>query len=49
MANIAFDIPLHQSHHLSDEDREAYRESIKSLLRSEDAVLVAHYLSLIHI
>ena len=43
MANIAFDIPLHQSHYLSDEDREAYRESIKSLLRSEDAVLVAHY------
>ena len=43
MANIAFDIPLHQSHYLSDEDREAYRENIKSLLRSEDAVLVAHY------
>ncbi|MEE2914214.1 MAG: quinolinate synthase NadA [Pseudomonadota bacterium] len=43
MANIAFDIPLHQSHYLSDEDREAYRERIKSLLRSEDAVLVAHY------
>lgn len=43
MATITFDVPLHQSHYLSDEDREAYRDKIKSLLRSEDAVLVAHY------
>ena len=43
MAYVAFAIPLHQRHYLSDEARAAYRASIKSLLRSEDAVLVAHY------
>jgi len=41
--SIAFDVPLHQSHTLSDEDVEAYKTRIKKLLKDRDAVLVAHY------
>ena len=43
MSNIAFDIPLHQSHTHSVEENSASVTRIKSLLKQEDAVLVAHY------
>ncbi len=43
MGNIAFDVPLHQSHTLSEAEISAYKASIKALLASHNAVLVAHY------
>jgi len=43
MANIAFEVPLHQSHTLSAEEIAAYKAKIKNLLVARDAVLVAHY------
>lgn len=43
MSNIAFDVPLHQSHTMTSIDIADHKERIKKLLRSEDAVLVAHY------
>ncbi|MFT7684964.1 MAG: quinolinate synthase [Candidatus Azotimanducaceae bacterium] len=43
MNSIAFEIPLHQSENLSEEQITQYKDEIKSLLKQEDAVLVAHY------
>lgn len=43
MANIAFDVPLHQSHLLSTAEINAFKDRIKALLIKEDAALVAHY------
>ena len=43
MSNIAFDVPLHQSHLLSDVEVRAYKERIKALLKRENAAIVAHY------
>lgn len=43
MANIAFDVPLHQSHLLSTAEINAFKDRIKNLLIKEDAALVAHY------
>jgi quinolinate synthase len=43
MPNIAFDVPLHQSHLLSDGEVRAYKERIKALLKRENAAIVAHY------
>jgi len=43
MPNIAFDVPLHQSHLLSDSEVRAYKERIKALLKRENAAIVAHY------
>jgi quinolinate synthase len=43
MSNIAFDVPLHQSHLLSDGEVRAYKDRIKALLKRENAVIVAHY------
>ncbi len=43
MASIAFDVPLHQSHMLSSAEIDGFKSRIKTLLKSEDAVLVAHY------
>ena len=43
MSNIAFDVPLHQSHLLSDGEVRAYKERIKALLKRENAAIVAHY------
>lgn len=43
MANIAFDVPLHQSHLLSTAEIDAFKDRIKALLINEDAALVAHY------
>ncbi|XOV87470.1 MAG: quinolinate synthase NadA [Pseudomonadota bacterium] len=43
MGNIAFEVPLHQSHTLSEAEISAYRTSIRSLLSAHNAVLVAHY------
>ena len=43
MPNIAFDVPLHQSHLLSDGEVRAYKDRIKALLKRENAVIVAHY------
>jgi quinolinate synthase len=43
MSNIAFDIPLHQSHLLSDSEVGAYKDRIKTLLKRENAAIVAHY------
>jgi len=42
MSNIAFDVPLHQSHLLSDGEVRAYKDRIKALLKRENAVIVAH-------
>lgn len=43
MPNIAFEVPLHQSHLLSDGEVRAYKERIKALLKRENAAIVAHY------
>ena len=43
MSNIAFDVPLHQSHLLSDGEVRAYKDRIKALLKRENAAIVAHY------
>ncbi len=43
MSNIAFDVPLHQSHLLNDTEVRAYKERIKALLKHENAAIVAHY------
>lgn len=43
MSNIAFDVPLHQSHLLSDGEVHAYKDRIKALLKRENAAIVAHY------
>ncbi|MDA0272532.1 MAG: quinolinate synthase NadA [Proteobacteria bacterium] len=43
MSNIAFDVPLHQSHLLSDGEVGAYKDRIKTLLKRENAAIVAHY------
>ncbi len=43
MSNIAFDIPLHDSHTLSGEEIRAHKENIKALLKLHNAVIVAHY------
>jgi len=43
LANIAFDVPLHQSHLLSTAEIDAFKDRIKNLLIKEDAALVAHY------
>jgi quinolinate synthase len=43
LANIAFDVPLHQSHLLSTAEIDAFKDRIKALLINEDAALVAHY------
>ena len=43
MANIVFDVPLHQSHLLSTAEIDTFKDRIKALLIKEDAALVAHY------
>ncbi len=43
LSNIAFDIPLHQSHSLGEDEIAAYKDRIKRLLKEQNAVLVAHY------
>ena len=43
MASIAFDVPLHQSHMLSDNEVAEYKDRIKALLEKENAAIVAHY------
>lgn len=43
MASIAFDVPLHQSHLLSDKEVAEYKARIKTLLEKERAAIVAHY------
>jgi len=43
MSNIAFDVPLHQSHLLSDGEVRAYKDRIKALLKRKNAAIVAHY------
>ena len=43
VSNIAFDVPLHQSHTMATEEIEEYKDRIKSLLKEKNAVLVAHY------
>lgn len=43
MASIAFDVPLHQSHLLSDSEVAEFKQRIKALLEKENAAIVAHY------
>lgn len=43
MANIAFDVPLHQSHTMSDAEVMEYKTRIKALLKEHNAAIVAHY------
>jgi quinolinate synthase len=43
MSNIAFDVPLHQSHLLSEKEITGYKDRIKALLKRENAVIIAHY------
>ena len=43
MASLAFDVPLHQSHLLSDQEVAACKQRIKRLLEREEATIVAHY------
>ena len=43
MSTIAFDVPLHQSHSMSDAEIRDAKERIKQLLAEQNAVLVAHY------
>ncbi|MBL6690757.1 MAG: quinolinate synthase NadA [Pseudomonadales bacterium] len=43
MTNIAFDVPLHQSHMMSDAEVAEYKERIRALLIEKNAAIVAHY------
>ena len=43
MASIAFDVPLHQSHMLSDVEVSDFKARIKKLLIDKNAAIVAHY------
>jgi len=43
MGNIAFEVPLHQSHEMSEAEITKATDRIKALLKKENAVLVAHY------
>ena len=43
MSNIAFDIPLHQSHEMSASEIGEYKSRIEALLEEKNAALVAHY------
>ncbi len=43
MNTIAYDIPLHQSENLSDQQISNLKDDIKTLLKQKDATLVAHY------
>jgi quinolinate synthase len=43
MGNIAFEVPLHQSHEMSAVEITRATDRIKALLKKENAVLVAHY------
>lgn len=43
MTSIAFDVPLHQSHLLSEKEVAEYKDRIKALLEKENAAIVAHY------
>ena len=43
MAGIAFNVPLHQSHMLSDSEVVEFKQRIKALLSKENAVVIAHY------
>ena len=43
MTSIAFDVPLHQSHMLSDLEVAEFKNRIKALLKRENAAIVAHY------
>lgn len=43
MSNIAFEVPLHQNHEMSDAETTKATGRIKALLKQENAVIVAHY------
>ena len=43
MSSIAFDVPLHQSHSMSETEICEAKDRIKQLLVEQNAVLVAHY------
>ncbi len=43
MTNIAFDVPLHQSHMMSDAEVNEYKDRIRALLEEKNAAIVAHY------
>lgn len=43
MTNIAFDVPLHQSHMMSDAEVAEYKDRIRALLEEKNAAIVAHY------
>lgn len=43
MTNIAFDVPLHQSHTMSDAEVNEYKDRIRALLLEKNAAIVAHY------
>ena len=43
MTGIAFDVPLHQSHMLSNSEVVEFKQRIKALLSKENAVVIAHY------
>lgn len=43
MASIAFEVPLHQSHTLTQAEIDSFKTRIKALLEKQDAALVAHY------
>lgn len=43
MGNIAFEVPLHQSHTMTPEQIQGHKARIKTLLEEQDAALVAHY------
>lgn len=43
MAGIAFDVPLHQSHTMTDAEVSDYKARIAELLKEHNAAIVAHY------
>ena len=43
MANIAFDVPLHQNQSMTAAEVQDFKIKIKELLEAQNAVLVAHY------
>ena len=43
MAKLDFEVPLHQSHAMDDEEIRAYKKRILRLLKKHNASIVAHY------
>jgi len=43
MANLDFEVPLHENHVMDDDEIRVHKERIKKLLKKNNASIVAHY------